>query len=73
MDKDVQRVRRRRLIVRAIVWPILLLIVWAAGYHLWTELRAGRLLALVFLAVAAFHAWRSQRRPAPPELASCGQ
>jgi len=65
MDGNAQRVRRRRLIVRAIAWPILLLIVWAAGSHLFGELRAGRPLVLVGLAVAAFHAWRSQRRSAP--------
>jgi hypothetical protein len=64
MDDVAERIHRRRWIIRAIGWPILLLIVGLAGYHLWSELRAGRLLALVFLAVAAFHAWRSQRRSA---------
>jgi hypothetical protein len=61
MDDVAQEIHRHRWFIRAIGWP---LIAGLPIYGLWTELRAGRPLILIGLAVVLFHAWRTSRRSA---------
>jgi hypothetical protein len=62
MDDVAQEIHSHRWLIRAIGWPVM---VGLPAYGLWTELRAGRPLILVCLAVVLFHIWRNSRRSAP--------